>query len=101
MRSSPIEVAGPAALGRSALRRPVRREHVRELRLRERDEHGGSLVVYELEAEPEAPLTHEQTIRAAKAIGHLMEKAGLVRADQDAPASTRSWAYTEHQLNLP
>lgn len=63
----------------------------------ERDPQGRTIVVHELEAEPEAPLTAAQARKAAEAVGRLMVKAGLTAADQEAPV-TRSWAYTTAQL---
>ena len=63
----------------------------------ERDPQGRSIVVHELEAEPESPLTAAQTKQAAEAVGRLMLKAGLTAKDQEAPV-TRSWAYTTAQL---
>lgn len=63
----------------------------------ERDPQGRTIVVHELEAEPESPLTAAQTRKAAEAVGRLMLKAGLTPRDQEAPV-TRSWAYTTAQL---
>ncbi|MDB5098976.1 MAG: hypothetical protein JWM80_3397 [Cyanobacteria bacterium RYN_339] len=63
----------------------------------ERDITGKMLVLHELEAESDVPLTETQALQAAQAIGHLLTKSGIGPKDLERP-DAEGWRYVESQL---
>jgi hypothetical protein len=63
----------------------------------EADANGKTVILHELEAEADAPLTEAQALEAAKAIGKLMEQAGLTPKDVERP-EVEGWRFVEAKL---
>ena len=61
------------------------------------DAHGNPVLAYELEAEADGPVTPAQARAVARAIGRLMQRAGLTARDQQEVASLSN-EYTLRQL---